>query len=111
MANPRILKFRAWDVQAKSMIIDPVFHEFADINDQFGDDDFIFMQFTGLLDKEGKEIYEGDILSTDFAGNKIKGVMEYEITEAGAQWTKFLPLDRYEIIGNIYENPELLEGK
>ena len=68
------------------------------------------MQYTGLKDKNGKEIYEGDIvyipdmkfevkfretICWDCGGNYTG--MGYEISEA------------YEIIGNIYENPELLE--
>lgn len=67
-------------------------------------------QFTGLKDRHGKEIYEGDILSDDldidavcfwdgsFCLNKPNEYIELST----------LPMVEYEIIGNIYENPELL---
>ena len=104
----RDIKFRAWNKDDNRMHRNPFNGKLGGMNDIFSDTgNWIYMQFTGLLDKEGAEIYEGDILSTDFAGKQINGVMEYEISVTGAQWTKFLPLDRYEVIGNIYENPEL----
>lgn len=74
------------------------------------------MQSTGLLDKNGKEIFEGDILGTK--DGLLNGVVEYR-SDLG-MWTNSLirynnferlcsiARDR-EIIGNIYENPELLE--
>ena len=74
------------------------------------------MQTTGLLDKNGKEIFEGDILGTK--DGLLNGVVEYR-SDLG-MWTN--SLIRYnnferlctvanlrEIIGNIYENPELVE--
>lgn|SRR5574343_862621 len=66
------------------------------------------MQFTGLKDKNGKEIYEGDILV--YTDHLIRQhhpfVMEWE--QDKAQWIKFHPHDKFEVIGNIYENPDLL---
>ena len=83
----------------------------------FDDYDSI-MQTTGLLDKNGKEIFEGDILGTK--DGLLNGVVEYR-SDLG-MWTN--SLIRYnnferlctvansrEIIGNIHENPELLEVK
>lgn len=81
-------------------------------------DDAILMQSTGLKDKNGKEIFEGDILGTK--DGLLNGVIEYR-SDLG-MWTN--SLIRYnnferlcnvanskEIIGNIYENRELLEDK
>ena len=95
-------------------------------------DDYIVNQFTGLLDKDGKEIYEGDILKSqeyvyDFTkGNSPTGikdiflVCEYDITSARFLINFFPKIgyggydfhngmsDKIEIIGNIFQNPELL---
>ena len=78
--------------------------------------DLNLMQSTGLKDKNGKEIFEGDVLGTK--DGLLNGVVEYR-SDLG-MWTN--SLIRYnnferlciialskEVIGNIYENPELLE--
>lgn len=76
------------------------------------------MQSTGLKDKNGQEIFEGDILGTK--DGLLNGVVEYR-SDLG-MWTnsliKYNNFERLcnvatsrEIIGNIYENPELLEEK
>ena len=83
----------------------------------FDFDDVILMQSTGLKDKNGHEIFEGDIFGTKKDG-LLNGFVEYR--EDLGMWTN--SLIRYnnferlcnvasnrEIIGNIYQNPELLE--
>jgi uncharacterized phage protein (TIGR01671 family) len=73
--------------------------------------DWVLMQYTGLKDKNGVEIYEGDILEWCYmeAG---RGVVEYVDF-----YSSFAPFNRlrreldlkFEVIGNIYENPEVLK--
>ena len=108
----REIKFRAWNDNKKEMF-DPVGE--IDLNNER------VMQYTGLKDKNGKEIYEGDII--EWTGepllkdvpNKNKYIIKweifhdiekYEITGSGFKTEN---PDRIEIIGNIYENPELIK--
>lgn len=111
----RELKFRVWNKLSKKMSkpfdlnMALVFYKHPPLED-FHE----VMQFTGLKDKNGKEIYEGDIFS--FIG--IKSIVIFEngafIFEAkgmpeGALISDVLRLNPSEIIGNIYENPDLIK--
>lgn len=120
-----IPRFRAWDKTDKKMyLVDGInFNrgEFESIGVGIsflrGADKVELMQSTGLKDKNGKEIFEGDILF-GHAGEDFWEVVEFD-TEEG-KWIRRdiwynskLDLSEnnefMEIIGNIYENPELLE--
>ena len=73
-------------------------------------------QYTGLTDKNGKRIFEGDIVSHFVNGKEFKGVVQYAdgafgiSCESGAgQFLCFC--NNGEVIGNIHDNPELLGGE
>lgn len=91
------------------------------------DENMIFMQYTGLKDKNGKEIYEGDITQGENSLQVVKWVESSAKFGVKVIKSDFVllrgctfPIQQYvkdgtlqcvfEVIGNIYENPELLEG-
>lgn len=65
-------------------------------------------QFTGLLDKKGKEIYEGDIVVSKYSnpGEVVFSDGQFCVNYNG--YCALIPSDAYETIGNIHDNPELL---
>ena len=132
----REIKFRAWDITKKEMV--SVFRTDSHpdlsaphsiiagiaedghmlsrplLNLEGHKPEFILMQYTGLKDKSGVEIYEDDIFKAphDFGpGGFVEkiGVVEFH-TEHGHGWN-YWKLDELEIIGNRHQDPKLLEGK
>lgn len=74
-------------------------------------------QYTGLKDKNGREIYEEDIIKTDFSYatwigfvHFNKGNFELVDSDKNGQYLTLSVLSDIEIIGNIHDNPELLKG-
>ena len=120
-----IPKFRAWLKNDKEMIDVDEIHWFNGELDIIGDyitfvrkaDEIELMQSTGLKDKNGEEIFEGDILKS----NKYITSVFYERGAYCVEFRRnanvmvtmnvisFIEKYKTKVIGNIYENPELLE--
>jgi hypothetical protein len=142
--NMRPIKFRAWITNANYTgqrgmgIVESAeftgtkqpfdFVELVGFESSFRLDDVEIMQFTGLKDRNGKEIYEGDIVFAPLNKKKyVIGIGFYGDDEGSAgEFSHYGVFGKtmggyseemgsaglyVEVIGNIYENPELLEAK
>ena len=125
-----IPKLRAWDKQDERMSYGEVEYFDDSINYRFdhfctgADEDVEFMQSTGLKDKNGVEIYEGDVINyRNSFRNPMTGsgslsinrdfkiiFKDGEFKAKGFDIRLKNILNYSEVVGNIYENPELLEG-
>ena len=68
------------------------------------------MQFTGITDKTGKEVFEGDLLRVTPGEYAPREIYEVAWNPEHLQWGVPLPIGDYVVIGNIYENPGVLHG-
>lgn len=118
----REIKFRAWNIKRKKYqevgriwfdhksktigALEKCEEEYTiGVNHEGSKKDFILEQYTGIKDKNGNDIYDGDIIKTSF--NSIIPV----------KWFRYGPINNYrlsgwksiEVIGNIHENPDLLK--
>ena len=114
------IKFRVWDndLEIMSYSDSEIFIMFSnngicigyEINDEI--DDYELMQYIGLKDKNGEEIYEGDIVKF-FEYKVIDNIVLPEeiviIKDIREGCDTLGPSQYMEVIGNIYENPELLD--
>ena len=79
------------------------------------DDNGVLMQSTGLFDRNGKEIFEGDIVYAYSEGARLIGAIEYFDnaycikTKNGVYNSLWTNAEYYEIVGNVFENQELAE--
>lgn len=132
-----IPRFRAWnkdfktmyeaddivyiDFEEKQICVKTLFFERAS---RYDFNDIVLMQSTGLIDNNGKEIFEGDIIAINLEGletpitakvfqNRKIGILMFHAFEDNEDvpMVELLEEDSVEfaIIGNIWENPELLE--
>lgn len=126
----REIKFRAWDTITNSYTKNSI--DMSHCNDgtfyPFGGNRYIIEQFTGLLDKNGREIYEGDICTYTSYWQDEEYILRSTTARSVVFWGPYyddataisatcwiyasdgMPVESFEneIIGNIHENPELL---
>ena len=109
----RTIKFRAWEKTAHHMINNIVVTNTGTVMFGLPNREYEIMQFTGLFDKSGKEIWEGDIVHCTLraTGQEIYVVEWIEVTAEFSIQNKGICEKYLEVIGNIYENLDLLEGK
>ncbi|EAG5474818.1 hypothetical protein DA457_10875 [Listeria monocytogenes] len=131
----RAIEFRAWDKEVKEMDYNPSVIEIwqnKPINEQFrleSEEKLVWMQYTGLKDKNGKKIFEGDIVAfseddfhvfnsqveyfseVGYPAFDIKVPSTYYFDSNVFSEVSMSGLYEIEVIGNIHENPELLEEK
>ena len=109
----REIKFRAWfrDEHSSKAEMHYDVRDFKDNPDQYHY--YRVMQYTGLKDKNGKEIYDSDLLGYYYKGMNSKMYLTKRPTVVKWKGSGFnireRACDNYEVVGNIYENPELLK--
>jgi YopX protein len=118
----RKIKFRVWhpedwtsdDQPILGMTMDWAFEDYAPLNDLLSEpgEHVVFMQFTGLIDKDGKEIYESDLLSD----GKFNWLVSWNEDHACFQMAckniiaEIIDNLNMKVVGNLYLNPELING-
>lgn len=124
----REIKFRAWDIRRRDMYYigdlywfeEEGVHEIIDGKGIGHHASYIIMQYTGIKDKNGKDIYKGDILDYGYVVTYVDGsdlanlgmdVGFYMQRDNFESWAMLEVGSGYEVLGNVHQNPKLLEVK
>ena len=127
----REIKFRAWDTrlpfkkEGEHILKEMIYFDLFELDETYIcesgtylEGDCKLMQYTGLKDKKGVEIYEGDLITHESRNAKQPHSVLFNLGLAawcGDYGLKYplqeSELEEVEVIGNIYENPELLKGE
>lgn len=131
--NMKEIKFKVWDKVKNEYIEDVLIDQQGKVcrnESQYYDNECNVMQYTGLKDKNGKEIYEGDIINKHYdkiepmtdeekkmllPGTVVSSAYIYGRDEYNQRYKVEIPdvynidyIEEFEVIGNIYENPNLM---
>lgn len=128
----RTIKFRAWDSKLKVMTPpDMIIHLCGETTKELKESApfWELMQYTGLKDKNGKEIYEGDIILRKLTHSETTAIVKWHEKYSCFSWIKTIHKETtegnwefmdgqtissnigFEVIGNLYETPELMNEK
>jgi len=119
----REIKFRAWDKHSKpNKMVAPREGDFIGWHSPSNwRDCYCVMQYTNLKDKNGKEIYEGDIVSyyNKYSRKTYTHIVKWDdkwacfgLFDENSEWCKesdWFKIEKIEVLGNIYEHPHLLK--
>ena len=120
----REIKFRAWLIKRKAMAgvytlgLTGIEYTTVSVSKELwsgvGNEDMVLMQYTGLSDKNGKDIYEGDVVTnvkfkdgSDY--NNVNLHIYYENAHFGVGMANLSDVKELEVIGNMFENPDLIQ--
>lgn len=126
----REIKFRAWDKQDNEMIdsVESTYYWESMPTEDYEDRHWALMQYVGLKDKNQVEIYEGDVIKYHFfrkwsdelndyieSDLYFTGIVTYSGCSYFLQGNDYEPhlintcIDSLEVLGNVYQNPKLIE--
>ena len=115
------IEYRGWDKKCKNMFEWKYLLKQTSIERLFDQKHYILLQFTGLKDYKGRKMFEGDIIENKMGyegyhgrGEVVFWLGRFCVKTKSGSWPKFvsqhdLKEQRWEVIGNVYENSELLK--